>query len=132
MRPDRFQNTANAINWKMFELAQTPYMPPHFPYDTVGPTIDCEVLKMVKALQGELSNFWAGLWRGLVQDIKNKEMAGQLLLYQRGGGVLGTIRPLRAFYSPYKALKGFIEALRGVIVPSSPPPTLGTIRAAQP
>lgn len=65
-------NCSNAVNLRIFrlctedyEVPMSPNAPPHL--------YDVEVLKLLKALQLEMAAAWASIWRGMLQELTDKD-----------------------------------------------------------
>lgn len=65
-------NCSNAVNLRIFrlctedyEVPMSPNAPPHL--------YDVEVLKLLKALQFEMAAAWASMWRGMLQELTDKD-----------------------------------------------------------
>jgi len=65
-------NCSNAVNLRIYrlctedyEVPMSPNAPPHL--------YDVEVLKLLKALQFEIAASWASMWRGMLQELTDKD-----------------------------------------------------------
>lgn len=65
-------NCCNAVNLRIFRLCTEDYEVPMSP-SSPAYLYDIEVLKLLKALQFELAAAWASMWRGMLQELTNRD-----------------------------------------------------------
>lgn len=79
-------NCCNAVNLRIYRLCTEEYEGPNYALarKLAGPLAftclyDVEVLKLLKALQFELAASWSAMWRGMLQELVDREKIRQFI-----------------------------------------------------